>query len=167
MDVHNSHSLYNHFGHCRYAYLYLSSAKAFRSGNLSIIFTTNPAFALGPLQPSGTHSCGSKCLAHKRLGRASTVAPQQPNCKQPPITWSRSWCPLTPKPSLLGAYNLTGDPKLELPLPVSVTVFLRPLSPCDLVCTESKLATCAMPFHPSLLRHKCHGTKWGHLTYSG
>jgi hypothetical protein len=41
-----------------------------------------------------------------------------------------------------------------------VTVFLRPLSPCDLVCVESQLAACATPFCPSLLHHKCHGAKW-------
>jgi hypothetical protein len=42
----------------------------------------------------------------------------------------------------------------------AVTVFLRPLSPCDLVCAESKLATRATPFCPSLLHHKRHGANW-------
>jgi hypothetical protein len=42
----------------------------------------------------------------------------------------------------------------------TVTVFLRPLSPCDLVRAESKLAARATPFHPSPLRHKRHGAKW-------
>jgi hypothetical protein len=45
-------------------------------------------------------------------------------------------------------------------LAVSVTVFLRPLSPCDLVQAESQLAACATPFRPSPLRHKRHGAKW-------
>jgi hypothetical protein len=44
--------------------------------------------------------------------------------------------------------------------PQPVTVFLRPLSPCDLVCAEFQLAACTTPFHPSLLCHKCHSTKW-------
>jgi hypothetical protein len=43
---------------------------------------------------------------------------------------------------------------------VTVTVFLRPLSPCDLVQAESQLAACATPFCPSPLRHKHHGAKW-------
>jgi hypothetical protein len=43
----------------------------------------------------------------------------------------------------------------------AVTVFLRPLSPCDLVRAESKLAARAKPFRPSPLRHKRHGAKRG------
>jgi hypothetical protein len=41
-----------------------------------------------------------------------------------------------------------------------VTVFLRPLSPCDLVRAESKLAARATPFCPSPLRHKRHSANW-------
>jgi hypothetical protein len=41
-----------------------------------------------------------------------------------------------------------------------VTVFLRPLSPCDLVQAESQLAARATPFRPSPLRHKRHSAKW-------
>jgi hypothetical protein len=48
----------------------------------------------------------------------------------------------------------------------TVTVFLRPLSPCDLVQAESQLAACATPFRPSPLRHKHHGAKNGRLTYA-
>jgi hypothetical protein len=42
----------------------------------------------------------------------------------------------------------------------TVTVFLRPLSPCDLVQAEFQLAACATSFRPSPLRHKRHGAKW-------
>jgi hypothetical protein len=42
----------------------------------------------------------------------------------------------------------------------SVTVFLRPLSPCDLVRAESQPAALAVPFRPSPLRHKRHGANW-------
>jgi hypothetical protein len=46
-----------------------------------------------------------------------------------------------------------------------VTVFLSPLSPCDLVCAESKLAACATPFCPSLLATNTTVPN-GHLTYT-
>jgi hypothetical protein len=42
----------------------------------------------------------------------------------------------------------------------SVTVFLRPLSPCDLACAESQLGACATSFCPSPLCHKHHSAKW-------
>jgi hypothetical protein len=59
-------------------------------------------------------------------------------------------------PTVVYCYSLFRIPGLRL----FVTVFLRPLSPCDLVCAESKLAARATPFCPSLLRHKRHGANW-------
>jgi hypothetical protein len=41
-----------------------------------------------------------------------------------------------------------------------VTVFLRPLSPCDLVCAESQMVSHTTPFCPSPLHHKHHSANW-------
>jgi hypothetical protein len=68
------------------------------------------------------------------------------------------WATDAPGRTLLG--RTEGEQQAGAIKQVSVTVFLRPLSPCDLVQAESQLAARATPFCPSLLCHKCHSAKW-------
>jgi hypothetical protein len=109
------------------------------------------------LLPLKTLPVPARCSRHSTAGIP-------PNPRLSATQYLQEGCPA---PICVATYSEThsclqsaAPPSAPTSCKPTVTVFLRPLSPCDLVRAESQLPARATPFCPSLLRHKHHSANW-------